>query len=345
MLLICLASLQLVEFYINRLWKPSEFDKLVSITTERVNSVITNPETRIRSHSQGSRLQANPSKGLSFEQFMDMISSSKPVLDNLPEKVLIDARGLTPAAFQPLMRAYLAYKLQHPTHAAVLITGNQLTSQVCWNLFSILQIFQHTYIVGLQNQRCKIWHDPACLLRPQQELSSIFKAAIAGANAKILLDSGAAANCISEEFCRLMKLQIKPVKGTDMTTADGKTSQVKGVAVVSVTLQSYKAQLRFLVISMATDCDAILGEPWIIATKAVMTYGPTGLTNVRLYKGRTVRKIVQYPAESIAWANPLGLLNHRRFHKAALSLKNSDHSEEGTPFRVCRGSAERREGP
>ena len=210
------------------------------------------------------------------------------------------------------MRAYLAYKLQHPTHEAVLITGNQLTSQN-----SMLQTFQHTYTVGLRNQRCKIWHDPACLLRPQQELSSIFKAAIAGANAKILLDSGAAANCISEDFCRLMKIQIKPVKGTDMTTADGKTSQVKGVAVVSVTLQSYKAQLRFLVISMATDCDAILGEPWITATKAVMTYGPTGLTNVRLHKGRTVRKIVQYPAESIAWANPLGLLNHRRFHKAA----------------------------
>ena len=57
-----------VEFYKNRLWKPSEFDKPVSITTERVNSVIshpatqTKPETRIRSHSQGSRLQANPSK-------------------------------------------------------------------------------------------------------------------------------------------------------------------------------------------------------------------------------------------------------------------------------------------
>ena len=58
-----------VEFYKNRLWKPSEFDKLVSITTERVNSSVishpdtqTKPETRIRSHSQGSRLQANPSK-------------------------------------------------------------------------------------------------------------------------------------------------------------------------------------------------------------------------------------------------------------------------------------------
>ena len=117
----------------------------------------------------------------------------------------------------------------------------------------MLQTFQHTYTVGLQNQRCKIWHDPACLLRSQQELSSILKAAIAGANAKILLDSGAAAHCISEDFCRLMKIQIKPVNGTDMTTADGKTSQVKGVAVVSVTLQSYKAQLRFLVISMATE--------------------------------------------------------------------------------------------
>ena len=85
----------------------------------------------------------------------------------------------------------------------------------------------------------------------------------------------------SQKVMKMMKIQIKPINGTDMTTADGKTSQVKGVAVVSVTLQSYKAQLRFLVISMAADCDAILGEPWIIATKAIMTYGPTSLTNVR----------------------------------------------------------------
>lgn len=69
-------------------------------------------------------LEDNPSRRLSFEQFVDMISNSKPDLDSLPEKVLIDARGLTPAAFHPLMIAYLAYKLQHPTHEAVLITGN-----------------------------------------------------------------------------------------------------------------------------------------------------------------------------------------------------------------------------
>ena len=160
-----------------------------------------------------------------------------------------------------------SYKLQHPNHEAVLIIGTQLSSQN-----SMLQTFQHTYTVGLRNQRCKIWHDLACLLRPQQELSSIFKAAIAGANAKILLDSRAAGNCISEDFCRLMKIQIKPVNGTNMATADGKTSQVKGFAVVSVTLQSYKAQLRFLVISTATDCDAFLGT---------LDYSHTGSNDLR----------------------------------------------------------------
>ena len=95
----------------------------------------------------------NHQVSLSFMQFVHMISSSKPDLDNLPKKVMIDAHALTPAAFDPLMRAYLAYKLQHPTHDAVLITGNQLTSQS-----SMLQTFQHTYTVGLRNQRCKIWH-------------------------------------------------------------------------------------------------------------------------------------------------------------------------------------------
>ena len=46
-------------------------------------------------------LEDNPSRRTYFEHFVDMISSSKPDLDNLPEKVLIDARGLTPAAFHP----------------------------------------------------------------------------------------------------------------------------------------------------------------------------------------------------------------------------------------------------
>ena len=155
------------------------------------------------------------------------------------------------------------------------------------------------------------------MLRSQQQLSSIFKASRAGANARVMLDSGAAANCISEDFCNLMKIKILPMTGASITTADGKTSSVKGTAVVKLTLQAYKAELRFLVIPMAPDCDAILGEPWHTSTRAVSTYGPMGLTNVKLYKGRSVRKLTQHPAESRAWESSPGLLNHLQFAKAA----------------------------
>ena len=114
-----------------------------------------------------------------------------------------------------------------------------------------------------------------------------------------MLDSGAAANCLSGDFCKLMKIKVHPIAHTVVTTADGKTSPILGTAVVKITLQDYKAQLRFLVISMAPDCDAILGEPWHTATKAVATYGPQGLSTVRLYKGRSMRKLVQSSAEPI----------------------------------------------
>ena len=79
----------------------------------------------------------------SLEEFVGKISQSnldvKIDSQNLPAKVLIDARGIKPTEFHPLMQAYLAHKQHHPSHEAVLITGNHLTSQN-----SMLQTFQHT---------------------------------------------------------------------------------------------------------------------------------------------------------------------------------------------------------
>ena len=111
---------------------------------------------------------------LAAEQFIDAVEK--------PAKVLIDARDASPVAFEQLMAAYLSDKQKHPGKEAVIITGNALTSQ-----HRTMQTFQHTYTVGLRSKRCKIWHDPACVLRSEQQLSSIFKASIAGANARIVL--------------------------------------------------------------------------------------------------------------------------------------------------------------
>ena len=247
---------------------------------------------------------------LSIDDFIDMTDK--------PSQVLIDARGLASHAFKIIMSAYLQNKKHCPDKEAVVITDNHLTSS-----HFLMQTFQHTYTVGFRKQRCKIWHDPPCVLRSDKQLSSMFKASLAGANARILLDTGAAANCISESFCKMMKIRIQPIDGfqAEVTTADGRASQVKGVVVIDFALQTYKTKLRFLVIPMAADCDAILGEPWHAATKAVYAYGPAGLETVRLYKGRTMRKIVQHSQEPMDWENPAQVksiqLSHLQFAKAA----------------------------
>ena len=185
-----------------------------------------------------------------------------------------------------------------------------------------MSTFQHTYTVGLRKARCKIWHDPPCALPAEQHLSSIFRGSIAGANAKILLDSGAAANCISECFCSLMSLEVKPIEPASVTSFGGQADQVLGMTTVQVNIQSYHSRMHLFVIKMATDCDAILGEPWHSATKAVYQYNTEGLQTVRLYKGRTARKLTQ----TRSWEQshqPRILLSSVQFARAA--RRQGDH--------------------
>ncbi len=179
------------------------------------------------------------------------------------------------------------------------------------------ETLQHNYTVGLRNHRCKIWHDPPCVLN-DSSITSIFKGSLAGANGNILLDTGSAANCISVDFCKLMKIRIHRLAEQEMTTASGQTEKVIGTAVVSVAIQGYKTKMRLLVIPMAPDCDAILGEPWHVTVKAVKTYGPSGLETVRIYKGRTLRKLVQKPVQAPVpdAPKPNKLLTHAQFKRA-----------------------------
>ena len=123
-----------------------------------------------------------------------------------PTKVLIDTRILTPHVFEKVMMAYLSEKTKHPDKQAVIITNNGVTSG-----HKTMQTFQHCYTVGLRTKRCKIWHDPPAVLTDATALSSIFKGSLAGANAKIMLDTGSAANCISEQFCKGMKIKVSPL--------------------------------------------------------------------------------------------------------------------------------------
>ena len=133
-----------------------------------------------------------------------------------------------------------------------------------------MQTVQHTYTVGLRNKRCKIWHDPPSVLKSNQQLSSIFKGSTAGANANIMMDSGAAADCISVQYCKKIKLKISPLPAKEQISGiSGQAEHVTGMATVRVSIQGYRTTLRLLAIPMVPDCDAILGEPWHTSTKAV----------------------------------------------------------------------------
>ena len=123
---------------------------------------------------------------------------------NMPDKVLIDAREMSPLHLNAILATLMKAKQAFPEKSSVVITHNMLPSR-----HGKMSVFQHVYTVGLKSAKCKIWHDPPSALPSSQPLSSIFKGSIAGANASILLDTGAGANCISAEFCRLMRLEIK----------------------------------------------------------------------------------------------------------------------------------------
>ncbi len=238
-------------------------------------------------------------------------------IESKPAKVLIDARYLRPIAFDQILTAYLLDKQKHPHKEATIITNNALTSA-----HKSMRIFRHTYTVGLRNDRCKIWHDPPMVLTNSQTLSSIFKCSLSGASAKILLDTGAAANCISHQFCKLMKIRVTPLANdSSVTGVSGLAEKVIGTAKVHTSIQSYKSNLRFMVIPMVTDYDAILGETWHASAKATTQYDSDGMKFVRIYKGRTMRKLIQTarePMEGVSSKEPL--MSHVQFNKARRKL-------------------------
>ena len=99
---------------------------------------------------------------------------------------------------------------------------------------------------------------------------SIFEGSIARANANIRMDSGAAADCIFVQYCKMMKITITPLPDKQQIFGiSGQAEHVTVMATVRVSIQGYRTTLRLLAIPMVPDCDAILGEPWHTSTKAV----------------------------------------------------------------------------
>ena len=87
-----------------------------------------------------------------------------------------------------------------------------------------------------------------------------------GVRAKILIDSGADHNYLSENFAEKNLVQVMQVVGDESSVrmADGTLSPACGTALkVPLKIGTYSDQLDFRVTPMATEYDVILGKPWL----------------------------------------------------------------------------------
>ena len=123
--------------------------------------------------------------------------------------------------------------------------------------------------------QCIVFHDPSCL----DELDSTapvvtmqFAGLVAGAKAKVLLDTGAqGGHYLSEAFCTLHKIAVTPSTDT-VKVGDGRDANVIGTAIVKVKIQGYHASLKCVVFDVVQPFDLVLGDGWLAQHAAVMSY-------------------------------------------------------------------------
>ena len=109
----------------------------------------------------------------------------------------------------------------------------------------------------------------------------LFHGTIGGVSGNILLDSGASHCILSLSLSRQIGAVVTPNQGT-VTLGDGSETAVVGVAVLHVKLQAYQSKLHFLVMDLSKGIDAVLGNDWLVNTKARLDFA-TGVC--KLFKG------------------------------------------------------------
>ena len=118
-----------VEFYKYRLRKPSEFDKLVNITTERVNSVISHPDTQthLKSASDPIARDLDCKLTLANAHSLQVPDRAPDQASNQPgtasQALVLDSLGETPERARPLVSS--ALRTVSASIAGLLIIGLQ----------------------------------------------------------------------------------------------------------------------------------------------------------------------------------------------------------------------------
>ena len=100
-----------------------------------------------------------------------------------------------------------------------------------------------------------------------------FSGSVSGAQARVLLDTGAAETYMSYSFAKAHGLTIVQAPGyTVAMSANGSPVTIHGVAVVSLKVQAFNCQMRCWVAELGDAWDLIVGESWLCQHRAELSY-------------------------------------------------------------------------
>ena len=72
--------------------------------------------------------------------------------------------------------------------------------------------------------------------------------------------------------------KVKACKGeNNICLPDGSKLPIKGEAIVTLACQRFKQQVKFKIADLALPFQAILGDDWLTAQKAILQYRPNQL--------------------------------------------------------------------
>ena len=97
-----------------------------------------------------------------------------------------------------------------------------------------------------------------------------FTAAIAGAKATVLIDTGASECFLNDKFCKQIGLKTQACRPVSVTLGDGRSLSTETACRTSLCIQGISTEANCLVIPMPINVDMILGRDWMIKHNVVL---------------------------------------------------------------------------
>ena len=163
--------------------------------------------------------------------------------------------GITP----PAPRGWHAIRILQPGHDVWVNNGSD----------NDLQRSTRQYMVY---HRCGTMPVPLRVSGGDSRLTLQFRGTVAGAPARILLDTGAAGCFANSAWCSKHGVAVKPHAGS-AELPSGEVIHYDGKANLAVAIQGLNCHVSFNALQLSEDYDIILGDPWARSHNAVLDFG------------------------------------------------------------------------